>query len=779
MHEDFETKRNEIIEKRKEFTEALISAADEAIDAEIRIAKPADYTSEETLYRNLIAEIKKYHPSDDLSMIEKAYKLAKEAHKDQTRKSGEPYIIHPVNVALILAELQLDKETIVAGILHDVLEDTVMTYDALKEQFGEEVANLVEGVTKVTAIEWGMDKEDVQAESLRKMFMAMAKDIRVILVKLADRLHNMRTYKYWSPETQKRKAKETMEIFSPIADRLGISTIKIELDDRSLAILHPEEFEDLTRRLQYTKTERETFIDDKKKELLEHLTKENIKAEIFGRIKHVFSIYKKMKLQHKSLDQIYDIFAIRILVDNVIDCYAALGVVHEMYTPIPGRFKDYIAMPKENMYQSLHTTVIGPLGVPFEIQIRTFEMHRAAEYGIAAHWKYKEKGSVEAGVTAEEQKLNWLRSIMDWQTTNSKEFVSLVRDDLDMFSDTVYCFTPNGEVKTLPAGSCTVDFAYSIHSAVGNRMVGAKVNGQLVPIETKLQNGDRVEIMTSQNSNGPSLDWLKIIKSSQARNKINQWFKTRNKEEDIQRGREAFQKYCKEKGHMLSELTKQKYIDACLQKYRYPDWDSVMASIGRGGLKEGQVVGRLLEEVHKEQQANITDEDILRSIEENSKVSVRPQKTGGIMVKGLRDLSVRFSHCCNPVPGDEIIGYVTRGRGVSIHRTDCKNIMGLPDSEKERLMVADWSPEAEKAKGMKYATEISIFSTNRIGLFTEISKVMTENEIDILAVSSRVSKQGNATMELSFEISSIEELEHLISKLRMVNGVIDIERGKG
>ncbi len=751
---------------------------DEAIDNEIRIPKPADFTPAQTLYDELIAEIRKYHPSDDLRVIEKAYRLADTAHKDQVRKSGEPYIIHPLNVALILAELELDKESIVAGLLHDVIEDTVMTYDDLARDFGQEVADLVEGVTKVTQIEWGMDREDVQAENLRKMFMAMAKDIRVILVKLADRLHNMRTYQFWSPETQKRKAKETMEIFSPVADRLGISKIKIELDDRSLAILHPEEFEELTKNLISTEEQRAEFIETKKKEIQERLNRENIKAEIFGRVKHIFSIYKKMKVQHKTLDQIYDIFAMRILVDNVSSCYAALGIVHEMYKPIPGRFKDYIAMPKPNMYQSLHTTVIGPLGIPFEIQIRTFEMHRAAEYGIAAHWKYKEKGSVSAGATPEEQKLQWLRSIMDWQTSDNKEFVDLLKDDFDMFGGEVYCFTPNGEVKTLPAGSNTIDFAYAIHSAVGNRMVGAKINGQLVPIETELQNGDRIEIMTSQNSRGPSLDWLKIVKSSQARNKINSWFKAQNKDDDIQRGKEAFQRYCKEKNIGIADITKPKYIEACLSKYRYPDWDSVMASIGRGGLKEGQIANKLLDEYRQEAKANLTDEDILKSIEENGKVSVRRASIGkGIMVKGLRDLSVRFSHCCNPVPGDEIIGYVTRGRGISVHRTDCKNIMGLPDSEKERIIPAEWSKEAEQSGSQRYTTQLQVFANNRLGLFADISRVMTENEIDIQAAASRVNKQGTATMEITFEVKSIDEIEKLIAKIRQINGVVDVERG--
>ena len=759
----------------------LISAelVQQVICHELQVDQPADYTSEEQLYRKLILEIQKYHPSDDLSLIEDAYHVAQEAHGNQIRRSGEPYIIHPLNVAIILAELELDKESIVAGLLHDVVEDTRFTYDDISKKFGAEIADLVEGVTKVTQIDWGMDKEDIQAENLRKMFMAMARDIRVILVKLADRLHNMRTFQYWNRETQIRKAKETMDIFSPVASRLGISMIKVELDDRSLAILHPDVFEELSHKLSLNDAARESFIADKKEEIAGRLSEENLRAEISGRRKHLFSIYKKMLQQNKTLEQIYDIFAIRILVDNVIDCYAALGVVHEMYKPLPGRFKDYIAMPKPNMYQSLHTTVIDRKGTPFEIQIRTFEMHRTAEYGIAAHWKYKEKGSVAAGGSADEQKLAWLRSIMDWQTSDSREFVNLVKGDFDLFNGYVYVFTPTGDVKALPAGSNTIDFAYAIHSAVGNRMVGAKVNGTLVPIETKLQSGDRVEIMTSQNSRGPSRDWLKIVRSSQAKNKINAWFKIQNKEDNLARGKEAVLSYCRMKGINPSDILRPQYIEKALDKYRYPDWDSMLASIGRGGLKEGQVVTKLLEEYQKENTAAPTDEDILRSIEESGKNRIQKTRHDqGIVVKGLHDLSVRFSRCCNPVPGDEIVGYITRGRGISIHRTDCTNIMSLPDYEKARLIPADWS-DRQTDGSAKYSTSITIYAANRIGLFADISRVMTENEVDIQTASSRVNRQGQATIEMSFEVSSIADLERLITRLHPIQGVIDIQRSAG
>ena len=497
--------------------------------AEARIRKTDDFTSPEELYGELIASVKKYHPSDDISLIEKAYRVAADAHKDQKRKSGEPYIIHPLCVAIILADLELDKESIAAGLLHDVVEDTVMTEEELTEEFGPEVSLIVSGVTKLAQLKYSADKVEEQAENLRKMFLAMAKDIRVILVKLADRLHNMRTAQYWSPETQKKKARETMDIYAPIAQHLGISKIKVELDDLSLKYLEPDAYYELVQKVSMKREQRQEFVDAIVKEVTRHIHQAGIEADVNGRIKHFFSIYKKMVNQHKTLDQIYDLFAVRIIVESVKDCYAALGVIHEMYTPIPGRFKDYIAMPKPNRYQSLHTTLIGPNGQPFEIQIRTFEMHRTAEYGIAAHWKYKEGGG---NINKEEEKLSWLRQILEWQQdmSDNKEFLTMLKTDLDLFTEQVYCFTPQGDVKTLPAGSTPIDFAYMIHTAVGNKMVGARVNGKLVNIDYKIQNGDRIEILTSQNSKGPSRDWLKLVRSTQAKNKINQWFKKEFKE---------------------------------------------------------------------------------------------------------------------------------------------------------------------------------------------------------------------------------------------------------
>ena len=745
---------------------------------------PADFTSPDILYRDLVASIRKYHPSDDLSMIEKAYQLADNAHKDQKRKSGEPYIIHPLCVAIILADLEMDKETIAAGLLHDVVEDTVYTEEQLAEIFGKEVALLVDGVTKLTQLSWSADKVEMQAENLRKMFLAMAKDIRVILIKLADRLHNMRTLQYMKPEKQKEKARETMEIYAPIAHRLGISKIKVELDDLSLKYLQPDVYYDLAEKISLGKDAREEFVKSIVDEVSTHMKEAGIEAKVDGRVKHFFSIYRKMVNQHKTLDQIYDLFAVRIIVDTVKDCYAALGVIHELYKPIPGRFKDYIAMPKPNMYQSLHTTLIGSNGQPFEIQIRTFEMHRTAEYGIAAHWKYKESGSGKVAAGDEAAKLSWLRQILEWQkdTSDSKEFLSMVKGDLDLFSENVYCFTPSGDVKTLPSGSTTIDFAYSIHSAVGNKMVGARVNGKLVPIEYVIQNGDRIEVITSQNSKGPSRDWLALVKSTQAKNKINQWFKSELKEDNIVRGKDLIDRYCKTKGINFGDLNKPEFQEKVMQRYAFRDWDSVLASIGHGGLKEGQVINKMIEEREKKTRKEVTDTNILDGLSEMSgnKAEVSKKTKGGIMVKGIHDVAVRFSRCCSPVPGDEIVGYVTRGRGVSIHRTDCVNIINLPSEERTRLIEAEWQqPEDDSSTKERYTTEIQIYANNRIGMFVDISKVFTERQIDITSMNVRTSKQGKATIIMTFDIHGIEELNRLTDKLRQIDGVIDIERTAG
>lgn len=750
------------------------------VDANVKTME--DFTSPDVLYQELIDSVRKYHPSDDISMIEKAYRVAYDAHKDQRRKSGEPYIIHPLCVAIILADLELDKETIVAGLLHDVVEDTVMTSEQLREEFGEEVELLVDGVTKLGQLSYSADKVEVQAENLRKMFLAMAKDIRVILIKLADRLHNMRTLKYMRPEKQKEKARETMDIYAPIAHRLGISKIKIELDDLSLKYLEPDIYYDLVEKIALKKDARQALVDSIVSEVSHHIEAAGIKAQIDGRIKHFFSIYKKMVNQQKTLDQIYDLFAVRIIVDTVKDCYAALGVIHEMYKPIPGRFKDYIAMPKQNMYQSLHTTLIGPGGVPFEIQIRTFEMHRTAEYGIAAHWRYKEAADGKKGDSkSEEEKMSWLRQVLDWQRADNNEFMSLLKSDFDLFSESVYCFTPSGDVKNLPNGSTPIDFAYSIHSAVGNRMIGARVNGKLVTIDYVIQNGDRIEIITSQNSRGPSRDWLKIVKSSQAKNKINQWFKQELKEDNIIKGKEMLAAYCKAKSIVQSDIMKPEYMDRVMTKYGFRDWDSVLAALGHGGLKEGQVVNKLMEGYEQDHRKEITDEQIIEAVQSAKEtVPVRVKKSkGGIMVQGIHDVSVRFAKCCSPIPGDEIVGFVTRGRGVTVHRTDCINIINLPEEERERLIDAEWQPEAQAGDKGLYLAEIMIYCNNRTGLLVDITKIFTERKIDVLSVNSRTSKQGIATLSMSFEIADKGTLNYLIDKIRQVESVIDVERTTG
>ena len=746
-----------------------------------------DFIEPAKLYEELLQSIHRYHPSADISMVEKAYHIAEEAHKNQVRKSGEAYIIHPLYVAIILAELEMDKETIVAGLLHDVVEDTVMTDEEIKQEFGEDVAWLVDGVTKLGQLSYDADKLEVQAENLRKMFLAMAKDIRVIIIKLADRLHNMRTLKYMKPEKQKEKARETMDIYAPIAQRLGISKIKIELEDLSLKYLEPEAYYDLVEKVAQRKAERDAYVQSLVDEVGTYMKEAGIQASIMGRAKHFFSIYKKMVNQNKTLDQIYDLFAIRIIVKDVKDCYAALGVIHEKYKPIPGRFKDYIAMPKPNMYQSLHTTLIGPKGQPFEIQIRTEEMHRTSEYGIAAHWKYKE-ASNGGGITGEEEKLSWLRQILEWQQdmSDNREFMSLLKSDLDLFADTVFCFTPNGDVKNLPRGSTPIDFAYSIHSAVGNKMIGAKVNGKLVTIDYKIRNGDRIEVLTSQNSKGPSRDWLNVVKSTQAKNKINQWFRSQFKEENIQKGKELLSAYCKTKGIHLSDINKPEYQVKVQRKYGFRDWDAVLAAVGHGGLKEAQIVNRMMEEYRKNHQAQLTDAQILEQTSEGkektagSKVHDKGKNKSGIIVKGLTDVAVHFSKCCGPVPGDEIVGFITRGRGVSIHRTDCINIMQLPDSEKERLIEAEWQQgAAEEADGGMYLAEIKIFSNNRTGLLVDISKVFTERGIDIDSINSRTSKKGIATISVQFHTKGKDEMNLLMDKIRMIESVFDIKRTTG
>ena len=757
------------------------------------VISTSDFQDPEAIYKRMIQRIRMYHPNTDISMIEKAYHFAADKHKGQKRKSGEPYIIHPLCVGLILADLELDKETITAGILHDVVEDTDTSVEDISREFSYEVALLVDGVTKLGQLDYDKDKVEVQAENLRKMFLAMAKDIRVILIKLADRLHNMRTLRYMTPAKQKEKAKETMEIYAPLAQRLGISKVKIELDDLSLRYLEPEAYYDLVEKVSSRRQERDEYVQKLIDDVSKEIRRNGIEATVEGRAKHFFSIYRKMVNQHKTLDQIFDLFAVRIIVDSIKDCYAALGVIHEMYTPVPGRFKDYIAMPKPNMYQSLHTTVIGPNGSPFEVQIRTYDMHRTSEYGIAAHWKYKESGS-GATINQEEAKLSWLRQILEWQQdmSDNKEFMTLLKSDFNLFGDTVFCFTPTGDVKNLPKGSTTIDFAYSIHTAVGNRMVGAKVNDKLVPIDYEIQNGDRIDIITSQNSKGPSPDWLKVVKSTQAKNKINQWFRTQAKEDNINRGHDLLVSNAKSKNIDPSMINKPEYQAVIMRRYGFNDWESALASVGRGGLKEGQVINRMYQEFLKDHPLIQTDDDVLREVNhtdadgstDSSNQNQNAQhnhrhSSNGVRIKGAPDLPVRFSRCCSPVPGDEIVGDVTRGRGVTVHRTDCVNIINMSDMDRARLIDAEWQvPESESDSGT-YAAEINVYANNRMGLLVDISRIFSERKIDIDQMNVRTSKKGTATMEISFAVHSVGELNHLISQIRAIPDIYDIERKTG
>lgn len=739
----------------------------------------------EKTFAILLDKIRLYHPAKDLSRVEKAYQVAKEAHEGQLRQSGEPYLIHPLQVAIILADLELDLETIIAGLLHDVVEDTKVSLEDIIKLFGNEVAGLVDGVTKLKQLTYtSTDKVEIQAENYRKMFLAMAKDIRVILIKLADRLHNMRTLEYKSKEKQIEKARETLDIYAPIAHRLGISKIKVDLEDLSLKYLEPEIYYDLVTKIDRKRSDREHFIEEIVRDLQDNLDEAGIHAKVEGRPKHFYSIYKKMKNKHKSLDQIYDLFAVRAIVDSVKDCYGALGIIHEMYTPMPGRFKDYIAMPKPNMYQSLHTTLMGPEGEPFEVQIRTWDMHRTAEYGIAAHWKYKE-GVTGATSKTEEEKLIWLQKILEWQQdlSDNKEFMSALKLGLDGLKESVYAFTPKGDVVDLAAGSTPIDFAYQIHSAVGNKMVGARVNGRIVTLDYEIKNGDRVEIVTSQNSKGPSRDWLNIVRTTQAKNKISQWFKREFKQENIVKGKEMVEKYAKSKNIPLHEVLQPEWMGIVQRKYGFKDWESVLAAIGHGGLKEGQVVNRLYEEYRKEHLLDLSDDDFIQHLQE--KIEKRPEqaqesgrKTGSaITVRGIHDVAVRFSKCCNPVPGDEIIGYITRGRGVSIHRTDCINIIQLEDEERQRLIDAEWEVAPGETTGMKFESSIQVLTEERKGILADISSIINNENITIVALNVRLTKDKREDIfNITVEISSKEQLELLSKKISQIPGVHEIIR---
>ncbi len=727
----------------------------------------------------LVEKVKKYDPNANVELLEKAYAVSSSAHEGQQRISGEPFIIHPVEVAIILADMELDVTALVAALLHDTIEDTTCTYETLKTQFGTTVAELVDGVTKLGKIPF-TSKEEQQVENLRKMFMAMAKDIRVIMIKLADRLHNMRTLKYMTEGKQIEKASETLEIYAPLAHRLGISKIKWELEDLCLRYLDPKGYYDLVQKVAYKRKEREAYISEIVQTLrvkTDELGLENV--QIDGRPKHFYSIYRKMVDQGKTIEQIYDLFAFRIIVNTVQDCYALLGLVHELYKPLPGRVKDFIAMPKPNMYQSLHTTLIGPEGKPFEVQIRTWDMHRVAEVGIAAHWKYKENGKDGANggkdpvAKDSENKFAWLRQLLEWQkdTRDENEFMETLK--IDLFTDEVFIFTPKGDVLNLPVDSTPVDFAYYIHSAIGNKMIGAKVNGKMVPIDYTLQNGDIIEILTSSTIHGPSRDWLKIVKSSQARNKINQWFKKEKREENIIRGKEMIEKELKKQGFTYNQLFKPEWIELVLRKYNFSSLEDLYAGIGYGAMTTNKVLTKLKDEFKKTLKPEEL-EQILENIAQNKNEKKKKRvPESGIVVKGIDNCLVRLSRCCNPVPGDEIIGYITRGRGVSVHRSDCINVTaGL--EEEGRLIDVKWFSTVDVA----YKADITVMAHDRTALLLDITNSIAELKIPIKALNARTTKEQETVINLTLEITNTEQLEKIIKKLRKIDSVFDVTRNK-
>ena len=706
------------------------------------------------------------------ALIQKAYNFATEHHKGQKRMSGEDYIIHPLNVAYILADLQMDDATICAALLHDVVEDTDVTSENIVKNFGEEIAEMVAGVTKLSKIQYITIKEE-QVENYRKMFLAMGKDIRVILIKLADRLHNMRTLSNLRRDRQIANAKETMDLYAPLANRLGIYSLKSELEDLAFRYLYPEEYRELVMSIEKKREERIEFINKIMDEIRVALKKQKIVAEVTGRAKHLYSIYRKMQRDNITIDQVYDLFALRIIVNSVKDCYAALGVVHDLYTPMPGRFKDYIAVPKPNMYQSIHNTLIGPKGTPFEVQVRTWDMHRVAEYGIAAHWAYKEANKFKkSNVVVTEDKLAWLRETLEWQKDmqDPDEFLKTLKTEL--FEDEVYVFTPKGEIKTLPRGATPIDFAYTIHAEVGHRMVGCKINSKMMPIVTPLKSGDIVEIITSDTAKGPSRDWLKIVKSSSAKTKIQQWFKKTEREENIEKGKEILDKEIKKIGMSHSDLFKPEWIQIVLNRYNYNSVEDMYASIGFGGISPNKIITRLLEEYKKEHEEDVIEEKIQELVTETPRKNTTPKS--GVSVKGIDNCLVKFSKCCNPVPGDDIIGYITKGRGVSIHRKDCTNLKDLL-SEEERIIEVEWYDEKEKAE---YNVDIQVLANDRTGLLADVVKEITNQKINIMGVNTKTSKDRIATIDVTLEVQNIEQLNQIIKQIRKVDSVYEVTRKK-
>lgn len=718
------------------------------------------------MLEKLISKVEQYNPMADMELLIKAYHFADEAHEGQYRNSGEKYFIHPYHVALILADLNMDTATIIAGLLHDVIEDTNISYERIEEKFGTEVADLIDGVTKLKKLQY-KTKQENQAENLRKMVLAMAKDIRVIIVKLADRLHNMRTLEYMTDEKKKEKALETLEIYSPLAHRLGMSKIKSELEDLSLRYLDPENYYDLVEKVSKKRSEREEFIQKIIKTLYEKLEEMSIECDISGRPKNFYSIYKKMVYQNKAFEQIFDLTAVRILVDSVKDCYGSLGIVHTLWKPLPGRFKDYIAMPKPNMYQSLHTTVIGPKGEIFEVQIRTHEMHKTAEYGIAAHWKYKEGANKSDNF---DDKLTWLRQLLEWQSdlNDPKEFMETLK--IDFFTDEVFVFTPKGDVINLPDGSTPIDFAYRVHTDVGNKCVGGKVDGRIVPLNYKLKNGNIVEVITSENSNGPSRDWLKIVKSNQAKTKIKQFFKVKERDVNVARGKDALERELKRLGYKVNEILKEEWVKNIATKVSLNSIDDLYAAIGYGSITINQVISRLKD--YYNEFYKIDEKKIEKIMSQPQQQPKKPKHSQGVSVKGIDNVKVRFSRCCNPVPGDEIIGYITRGRGVSIHRTDCPNVLSAAEEELERQIQVSWDNEDKST----YNAEIQVKAIDRAGLFADLAVKVNEKNIGLLSMNARPNKDKIVLVNATLEISSIEQLNDLMARMRKVKNVLDVYR---
>ena len=724
--------------------------------------------------KDIIDKVKKNKRWPDTKIIQKAYNYALQHHGDQLRKSGEPYIIHPTNVAYLIAELGLDEKTICAALLHDVVEDTDVKNEDLVNEFGQEIADMVDGVTKLKKIEYASIEEN-QVENYRKMFLAMGKDIRVIIIKLADRLHNMRTLQFLSKDRQIAISQETMQLYAPLANRLGLYAMKWELEDLGFQYLYPEEFNELVKGIEQKREERLKFIEKIMADIRVQLKKQHIEAEVTGRAKHLYSIYRKMQRDNKTLDQIYDLFALRIIVNSVKDCYASLGVVHEMYSPMPGRFKDYIAVPKPNMYQSIHTTLLGEKGTPFEVQIRTWDMHRIAEYGIAAHWAYKEAnyGSKKGQkvVSVQEDKLAWLRETLEWQQEmqDPQEFLETLKTEL--FEDEVYVFTPKGAIKVLPRGATPIDFAYSIHAEIGNHMIGAKINSKMVPIITKIKNGDIVEILTSDNSKGPSMDWLKFVRSTSAKNKIQQWFKRERKTENIEKGKEAIERELKRIGIEHSDIFKNEYINPMLERYKFKNLDDMYASVGFGAMSATKVIARMLIEYRKEHKEDTIEEKI-EELETTKTKNTKPSSSG-IVVKGIDNCLVKLSKCCNPLPGDEIIGYITKGRGVSVHRKDCVNINDLL-KEENRIIEVEWYNQEK----VTYTVEVEIFANDRNGLLADIIQKINDSKAKILGVNARATKERIAVTEVTLEVDSLESLNKIIRELRKVDSVYEVNRKK-